>query len=84
MEREKNLFISGDAPGLYCTKLQSRTTHGNAILLSSPIGIAINGTAAALAHAATAMAVTELSYNNCNSDGGYVPTVGRWGSEWPS
>lgn len=21
---------------------------------------------------------------NDNDDGGYVPTVGRWGSEWPS
>lgn len=21
---------------------------------------------------------------NCNDDGEYVPTVGRWGAEWPS
>lgn len=30
---------------------------------------------------AAALSITE---SNISNNGGYVPTVGRWGSEWPS
>lgn len=31
-----------------------------------------------------AAALTSSSLNNISDNGDYVPTVGRWGNEWPS
>lgn len=33
---------------------------------------------------AIAIALKTITDSNVSNNGGYVPTVGRWGSEWPS
>lgn len=35
-------------------------------------------------YGAVGAALKSTSLNNICDDGDYVPTVGRWGSEWPS
>ena len=76
MERSKQPSIFGDEPDLLFKRAQGRNS------LHSSNGVAAANQAAAEFQTATAKINLETSLNDCER--GYVPTVGRWGAEWPS
>lgn len=79
MELSKQPLSFGDEPDLF-KKAQGR----NSLHFS---GTAANTAATATTsvtsiNTATGKITLETSINDCET--GYVPTVGRWGTEWPS
>lgn len=88
MELSKQPSYFGDEPDLLFKSAQGRnslfsTCNGAAAAsAAAPATAAATATAIPLSINATAKINLETSLNDCES--GYVPTVGRWGAEWPS
>lgn len=87
-ELSKQPSYFGDEPDLLFKSAQGRnslfsTCNGAAAAsAAAPATAAATATAIPLSINATAKINLETSLNDCES--GYVPTVGRWGAEWPS
>ncbi|KRG05002.1 uncharacterized protein Dmoj_GI26812 [Drosophila mojavensis] len=73
MDQSKLTTKFGDEPDLLFNRAQGRNSLLNSLGASSAI--------AAAAQASINIQL-EATFNDCES--GYVPTVGRWGAEWPS
>lgn len=81
MDQSKQTTKLGDEPDLLFKRAQGRIS-----LISAEVGATKAGQAAQtpLLSSQNKFANIQLdaTLNDCES--GYVPTVGRWGSEWPS
>ncbi|KRF99118.1 uncharacterized protein Dwil_GK27429 [Drosophila willistoni] len=79
MDQSKPTTKFGDEPDLLFNRAQGRISLysvGAAADQASTLNPSVN------ASRQVANIQLEATFNDCES--GYVPTVGRWGSEWPS
>ncbi|KRF79735.1 uncharacterized protein Dvir_GJ27122 [Drosophila virilis] len=87
MDQSKLSTKFGDEPDLLFNRAQGRNSLQSLGACSAAAAVAAAAAQASLSpsvNAARQFANIQLeaTFNDCES--GYVPTVGRWGAEWPS